>query len=46
LRLALGAELVDEMLLTGQRAVPAVLRKHGYRFQHPTLRAALTAALE
>jgi uncharacterized protein (TIGR01777 family) len=46
LRLALGAELVDEMLLIGQRAVPAVLRKYGYRFQHPTLRAALTAALE
>lgn len=46
LRLILGAELVDEMILTGQRAVPAVLRKHGYRFQHPTLRAALTAALE
>lgn len=46
LRLILGAELVDEMILTGQRAVPAALRKHGYRFQHPTLRAALTAALE
>ena len=46
LRLILGAELVDEMILAGQRAVPAALRKHGYRFQHPTLRAALTAALE
>lgn len=46
LRLLLGAELVDQMLLTGQRAVPAVLHRHGYRFQHPTLRAALAAALQ
>ena len=46
LRLVRGAELVDEMALIGQRAVPAVLRKHGYPFQHPTLPAALAAALE
>jgi uncharacterized protein (TIGR01777 family) len=46
LRLIRGAELVDEMVLTGQRAVPAVLRKHGYPFQHATLSAALAAALE
>jgi uncharacterized protein len=46
LRLARGAELVDEMILTGQRAVPGVLRTHGYPFQHPTLAAALAAALE
>jgi NAD dependent epimerase/dehydratase family enzyme len=46
LRLALGAELVDEMALIGQRAVPAALRTHGYPFQHTTLAAALTAALE
>ncbi len=46
LRLARGAELVDEMVLTGQRAVPAVLRKHRYPFQHTTLPAALVAALE
>ena len=46
LHMILGAELVDDMILAGQRAVPAVLRRHGYRFQHPTLRAALTAALE
>jgi len=46
LRLVRGGELVDEMALIGQRAVPAVLRKHGYPFQHPTLRAALAAALE
>jgi uncharacterized protein (TIGR01777 family) len=46
LRLVRGAELVDEMALIGQRAVPAVLRKHGYPFQHRTLPAALAAALE
>ena len=45
LRLVRGAELVDEMVLTGQRAVPAVLLEHGYPFQHPTLPAALAAAL-
>jgi uncharacterized protein (TIGR01777 family) len=46
LRLVRGAELVDEMVLTGQRAVPAVLRRHRYPFQHTTLQAALAAALE
>ncbi len=46
LRLVRGAELVDEMVLTGPRAVPGILREHGYPFQHPTLPAALAAALE
>ncbi|MGH3898320.1 MAG: TIGR01777 family oxidoreductase [Pseudonocardiaceae bacterium] len=46
LRLVRGAELVDEMVLTGPRAVPGVLREHGYPFQHPTLPAALAAATE
>lgn len=46
LRLVRGAELVDEMALMGQRAVPGVLSKHGYPFQHLTLPAALAAALE
>jgi uncharacterized protein (TIGR01777 family) len=46
LRLIRGAELVDEMVMTGQRAVPSVLRKYGYPFQHATLPAALAAALE
>jgi uncharacterized protein (TIGR01777 family) len=45
LRLALGTELVNEMALIGQRAVPAALHRHGYRFQHATLSAALAAAL-
>ncbi|MEO7193524.1 MAG: TIGR01777 family oxidoreductase [Pseudonocardiaceae bacterium] len=46
LRLALGAEMAEEIALTGQRAVPAALREHGYRFQHSALAAALVAALE
>jgi NAD dependent epimerase/dehydratase family enzyme len=40
LRLALG-ELAEETALAGQRAVPHVLERHGYSFQHPALNAAL-----
>lgn len=43
LRLAVGEFAVEA--LTGQRAVPRVLSQHGYRFTHPTVRAALAAAL-
>lgn len=46
LRMVLGSELVDEMVLTGQRAVPGVLFEQGYHFQHNTVTAALAAALE
>lgn len=46
LRLLRGAELVDEMVLSGQRATPGVLRREGYPFQHGTVTAALAAALE
>lgn len=46
LRLARGAELIDEMVLTGPRAVPGVLLRNGYRFHHATVTAALAAALE
>lgn len=46
LRLVRGAELVDEMVLTGPRAVPEVLLRQGYRFHHATVSAALAAALE
>ncbi|MEP6852565.1 MAG: TIGR01777 family oxidoreductase [bacterium] len=41
-RLALG-EFADEGVLIGQRAVPAVLSRAGYRFTHPTLSEALQA---
>jgi hypothetical protein len=45
LDVVLGRQLVREMLTSGQRVLPAVLQAHGYRFQHPTLDAALRAAL-
>jgi hypothetical protein len=37
LRLALGSEMATEMLLSGQRAVPAQLTAMGYAFGHPDL---------
>lgn len=43
LRMALG-ELAD-MVTTGQRAVPRRALDGGYRYAHPRLDAALTAAL-
>jgi len=42
LRLALG-EMAD-MLLTGQRVVPAAAQRLGYRFRYPQLTAALRAS--
>lgn len=41
LRLALGE--MAEMLLTGQRVIPAVAQRLGYRFRYPQLTAALRA---
>jgi uncharacterized protein (TIGR01777 family) len=41
LRLALGSEMATEMLLSGQRAVPARLTAMGYAFGHPDLDEAL-----
>ncbi|MGH3979739.1 MAG: TIGR01777 family oxidoreductase [Pseudonocardiaceae bacterium] len=46
LRLARGAELTDEAVLTSLRVVPAALEKHGYPFEHETVGAALAAALD
>jgi uncharacterized protein (TIGR01777 family) len=45
LRLAVG-ELADAGALTGQRAVPDVLSRHGFEFEHPTVEPALVAALK
>ncbi len=45
LRTAAGAQ-GEELLLYGQRAVPAKLEAAGYRFRHPTLREALAAAVD
>jgi uncharacterized protein len=36
-----GSELVENVLLTGQRVIPAVLTKSGYVFRHPNLEGAL-----
>ena len=44
-KLLLGGELVDNLLLAGQRVLPKVLLADGYTFQHPTLAAALGAIL-
>src|SRR3954453_3572378 len=44
-KLALGSELVDNVLLTGQRVLPTALLGDGYTFQHPTLDAAMSAVL-
>jgi uncharacterized protein (TIGR01777 family) len=46
LKLRYGSELVDELLLTGQRVVPERLEAAGYRFAYPTLEEALRAALD
>jgi uncharacterized protein len=45
LRTVAGAQ-GEELLLYGQRAVPAKLEAAGYPFRHPTLRDALAAALD
>ncbi|WP_028932789.1 TIGR01777 family oxidoreductase [Pseudonocardia spinosispora] len=45
LKAVLGAEMARELVLTGPRAVPSVLDKAGYRFQHRTVADALTAAV-
>ncbi|WP_016700196.1 TIGR01777 family oxidoreductase [Actinoalloteichus spitiensis] len=42
---ALLGQIADELVLTGQRAVPKVLSEHGFQFHHPTLNSALVAAL-
>jgi NAD dependent epimerase/dehydratase family enzyme len=41
----LGAELVQNLLLNGQRVTPSVLQKDGYEFAHPELEMALRALL-
>jgi uncharacterized protein (TIGR01777 family) len=43
LKAVLG-EAANELVLTGPRAVPAVLQRTGYQFQHTTVTEALTAA--
>jgi len=45
LRLAMG-EMADELLLAGQRALPARLQASGFSYDHPTFRDAARWALE
>jgi uncharacterized protein (TIGR01777 family) len=45
LRAVYGSELVEHVLLAGQRAVPRALEAEGYEFRHTTLDAALHAVL-
>lgn len=45
LRIALGEEMADELLLVSQRVTPARLEGCGYKFAHPELRDALSAVL-
>jgi uncharacterized protein len=44
LKLLLGGDMAQELILTGPRAVPGVLTGAGYRFEHPTIADALAAA--
>lgn len=44
LRAVFGA-MADEMLLASTRVAPRELERHGYRFRHPTIDAALAAVL-
>ena len=45
LHVVYGSELVRTLLLASQRALPRALTDAGFRFQHPTVEAALAAAL-
>jgi uncharacterized protein len=44
-KLLFGSELVESLLLAGQRVSPTALQRSGYEFQHETLDAALRAVL-
>lgn len=45
-KLLLGGELVDNLLLSGQRVLPRVLQQHGFEFEHPSLELALRVLLD
>ncbi len=45
LRLALGSGMANEMLLSGQRVLPARAMEEGFVFAHPELREALAHAV-
>jgi uncharacterized protein (TIGR01777 family) len=45
LRLVLGTDMTQEVLLASQRVVPEALEESGFRFEHPTLRSLLSEVL-
>lgn len=45
LRAMFGRQMADEMLLTGQRVLPAKLESQGFVFRHSTLESALRGVL-
>ncbi len=45
LRLGVGAEMANEMLLGGARVIPTVLQSHGFEWSHPTIEPALRSVL-
>jgi hypothetical protein len=45
LKLALGAQMAEELLLSGQRVLPTRLEASGYAFQAPELPRALKQLL-
>jgi uncharacterized protein len=45
LALAFGTDMARELLLSSQRAQPAKLLEHGFRFDHPEIQGALRAIL-
>jgi hypothetical protein len=45
LRLALGREMAEELVLGGQRVLPTALQSRGYHFTHPGLDDALRSVL-
>ena len=44
-KLLLGGEMADALLFTGQRVVPTVLERDGFRFEHRTIDDALKSLL-
>jgi hypothetical protein len=45
LRLGVGSDMANEMLLGGSRVIPASLHAHGFRWEHTTLEPALRSLL-
>jgi len=45
LKVVMGSQMVDEMLLSSANVVPRALERAGYQFAHPALEEALTSIL-